>query len=130
MLEAVKFSLFTRLRKVKYRLEILIYWLRNCNQFAGVYIDPTVQITRRSKVKFGSGTVICEHANINTNSLSAGIEMVVGSNCWIGRRNFFSMGELLTIDDYVMTGNDCKFICAGHSFDDCLLYTSPSPRDS
>lgn len=45
----------------------------------------------------------------------------IGSNVYIGRDSFFSVGESITIGDYCIFGNRCSFICSDHQFEDPFI---------
>ena len=51
--------------------------------------------------------------------------IAIGNHCFIGRRNFFSVGEGITLSDYVLCGPNCHFLGAGHKTDNPFLpYTA------
>lgn len=83
------------------------------------YIDKTVHVTGWNSVSIGENTAISEYTWINVNNRTPNHKhIVIGDNCYIGRRNFFSSGWLIEIADYCMTGVDCKFMGSDHRFSD------------
>lgn len=91
---------------------------RKYNVGVGSYVDPDVQIVGWENVTVGRNSVISEGAWINVNFRDNSTErVVIGNNCHIGRRNFFSVGPLIRIKDYGFTGLDCHFLGCGHNID-------------
>lgn len=87
-----------------------------------VYIDPTVQVLGWKNVSIGNRTIICENCWLNVNSRKDNFNHIeIGDNCYIGRRNFFTSGELIKIGSYCMTSIDCKFLGSSHVFDNPLI---------
>ena len=79
------------------------------------YVDPSVQIIGWRNVLIGSNTAISEESWINVNYREKEKDrVIIGNNCHIGRRNFFSSGPLIKIGDYGFTGIDCRFLGCGH----------------
>lgn len=84
------------------------------------YLDPSVQVLGWKNVKIGSYTSIGQDTWINVNHRDKDkIFVVIGNNCTIGRRNFFTSGELIKLGDYCVTSLDCHLLGAEHD------YTSP-----
>lgn len=84
---------------------------------AGTYIDPTAQVLGWAHTRIGKHTTICEGTCINVNHRQPGqLSVIIGDNCFIGRRNFFTSGQSIELKDYCFTGIGCQFIGAGHSF--------------
>ena len=75
--------------------------------------------------------MISEGTWLNVNVCVKGMYHIdIGDNCYIGRRNFFSPGKQIVVGDYFMSGIDCRFISAGHKFEDPLVpYVSTSTTD-
>lgn len=83
------------------------------------YIHPTVQIFGMSNVVLGENSSIGEYSWLNVNHRDNDrIAISIGSNCFIGRGNFFSSGRDIQIGDYCLTTIGCKFICSTHIIDD------------
>lgn len=88
---------------------------RAANLGARTVIDPSVQIIGWRNVRIGEGSVISEGAWINVNDRDgAEPAIVIGNNCFLGRRNFLSSGKRIRIGDYCLTGIDCHFLGADH----------------
>jgi len=97
----------------------------------GSYIDSTVQIIGWQNVNIGSNTVVSEDSWLNVNFREDVAKVIdIGSNCHIGRRNFFSSGPLIRIGDYCMTSVDCHFLGAGHIIEDPMIpYLGSGPSE-
>lgn len=79
------------------------------------YIDPSVRILGWENVVIGDNTVLSEDVWLNINHRKEGhTRIIIGNNCHIGIRNFFSSGPLISIKDYCFTGIDCHFLGCGH----------------
>lgn len=76
------------------------------------YIDPSVQIFGYDKVWIGNNSAISEDTFVNVNR--GRDELLIGNNCYIGRRNYFSTGHSIRIKDFTFTGVDCHFLGCGH----------------
>lgn len=86
------------------------------------YVHPTVQILGLSNVSIGDNTCIGEHSWLNVNHRNDKQTAIdIGSNCFVGRGNFFSSGNKISIGDYCLTTIGCKFICSTHFIDNPLL---------
>lgn len=86
------------------------------------YVDPSVQIIGWRNVTIGCNTTISEESWLNVNFRDESTpKIIIGNNCHIGRRNFFSSGPLIRIKDYGFTGLDCHFLGAGHNIDTPLI---------
>ena len=91
--------------------------LRRRNVGYGSYIEPGVQIFGFEQVFVGSHSTISEDTLLNASRRPTGRDkIVIGNNCHIGRRNYFSTGGLISIGDYGFTGVDCHFLGCGHEF--------------
>lgn len=85
------------------------------------YIDRTVQILGWKYISIGHSSAISEGTWLNVNHrVSEHKHIVIGNNCYIGKRNFLSSGWQIVLSDYCMTGIDCKFMGSDHIFDDPL----------
>lgn len=90
---------------------------RRANVGAGSYIDPSVQIFGLEQVFIGSHSTISENTLLNASHRTEKRDsIVIGDNCHIGRRNYFSTGGLISVADYGFTGFDCHFLGCGHDF--------------
>jgi acetyltransferase-like isoleucine patch superfamily enzyme len=86
---------------------------------SGSYVHPRAQVIGRDQVWIGANTCISEDCWLNVNDRQPGtIGIRIGSNCFIGRQNFFSSGSSIRIADYCLTTLGCRFICASHVVDD------------
>lgn len=81
------------------------------------YIDKTVHVTGWGSILIGENSIISENTWLNVNIRTLNHKhIVIGNNCYIGRRNFFSSGWQIYMSDYIMTGIDCKFMGSDHIF--------------
>ena len=79
------------------------------------YIDRTVQIFGWEAVFVGNNSALSEDVWINANKVrSDETRVMIGNNCHIGRRNYFSTATKISILDYSFTGIDCHFLSCGH----------------
>lgn len=108
---------------INFRLKVLK--LRNSGGYnigRGTYVHKLAQILGKKSFIIGDNSVLSEGSWINVNHPKQGDFAVrIGNNCFIGRRNFFSSGKQITIDDYTLTTNDCQFICSSHVVDNPLV---------
>jgi acetyltransferase-like isoleucine patch superfamily enzyme len=82
------------------------------------YIDPSVCILGWKNVVIGNNTLLSEDVWLNVNHRDEGTNrIIIGNNCHIGKRNFFSSGPLIALKDYCFTGIDCHFLGSGHVID-------------
>jgi len=106
------------LRAAPPRLQCLVASLRargRVERGRGAFIHRSVQILGKNAVAVGSNTVLSQDCWLNVNRRTAGTKaIVIGGNCFIGRRNFFSSGRLIRLQDYVLTANDCHFLGSSH----------------
>ena len=85
------------------------------------YVDPTAQFLGASRVVIGSRCAIGEDCWFNVNHRqAAGPAILIGDSCFIGRRNFLTAASEILLGDYVLTGTDCHFLGANHSYADPL----------
>jgi len=95
------------------------------------YIDHTVQVLGWRSVSIGSSSAISEGTWLNVNARTPGFKhIVIGDNCYIGKRNFFTSGRQIVVSDYCMTGVDCKLMSGDHSSASPLVPYVISPVDS
>lgn len=86
------------------------------------FIDPSVQVLGWEWVDVGQDSVLSEDCWININHREAGQKgVVIGDSCFIGRRNFFTSGERITLGDFCLTGVNCHFLGAGHVASDPMV---------
>ena len=83
------------------------------------FVDKSVRFIGLKNIKIGSHTVIGEDTLFNVNSRGDDEwKIIIGTNCFIGKRNFFSSGLGIYIGDYCLISHDCKFNGSFHLFDD------------
>lgn len=87
------------------------------------YVDPSAQVLGWKQVRIGHHSAISEDTWLNVNDRSGDeARIVIGDNCYIGRRNFFSAGAMIKIGDYTFTGVNCHFLGSDH---DCSSPFAP-----
>ncbi|MBN9142849.1 MULTISPECIES: acyltransferase [unclassified Novosphingobium] len=112
--------LYTSLSRLSHPFRI--WRLRRQHVGAGSYIDKSVNVLGWRNTRIGSNSVICENTCININNRgSREPKVVIGNNCFIGRRNFFSNANQIILKDYCMTGLDCHLNSADHVFNDPFM---------
>lgn len=85
----------------------------------GVYVDPTAQFLGAAQVIIDDHSCIGEDCWFNVNDRSKKTStIIIGRSCFIGRRNFFTVSSQIVVGPYTMTGPDCHFLGANHSFAD------------
>lgn len=120
MLTKLKKSIFVR--KLYYKI---IYLLEKnkykSNIGKSTYIDKSVHIVGLKNIKIGSNTIISDDTWLNVNDRAGGnVAIEIGSNCYIGKRNFFNSAEKITIKDYFMSGINCSVLGSDHVIDEPL----------
>lgn len=86
------------------------------------YVDPSVQVIGWKNVSIGRDSLVSEQTWLNVNYRDNSTpRIIIGNNCHIGRRNFFSSGPLIHIKDYGFTGLDCQFLGCGHNIETPLI---------
>ncbi len=83
------------------------------------FIHRSVQVLGKSAVAVGRNSVLAQDCWLNVNHRDTDAKsIVIGDNCFIGRRNFFSSGRAIVLKDFVLTANDCHFLGSTHVTDD------------
>lgn len=101
---------------------LLTFYYRHKHVGRGSFVDRTVHVLGWRSVQIGDNTSIGEGTCININNRSVpGLKVLVGNNCFVGRRNFFNNGQTIIISDYCMTSIDCRFNGADHIFSNPFL---------
>jgi acetyltransferase-like isoleucine patch superfamily enzyme len=86
------------------------------------YIDRTVHVLGWRSISIGHSSAISEGTWLNVNQRTKDHKhIVIGNNCFIGKRNFFSSGWQIHLGDYCMTGLDCRLMSGDHLFDSPML---------
>jgi acetyltransferase-like isoleucine patch superfamily enzyme len=86
--------------------------------FKKKYIDKSVHFTGKNYVSIGEKTIVSEGTwfNINKNRVNNAIQ--IGQYCFIGKRNFFTAGKAILLEDFVSTSVNCNFLGESHQIDD------------
>jgi carbonic anhydrase/acetyltransferase-like protein (isoleucine patch superfamily) len=88
-------------------------------RFPAVYIASDVLLIGVSRIRIGSDVAIGSGSWLNVNDRNSPLDgLVIGDNCFIGKRNFFSVGRSIILRDYCLTALNCAFIGSSHRYDD------------
>lgn len=99
-----------------------INYLQKQNIGNNSYIDPSTQVVGWKHIRIGENSIISEDTWFNVNHREVdNISIVIGDYCFVGKRNFFTSGNLIKIGDYCLTGINCSFLGSGHIFDSPFL---------
>jgi acetyltransferase-like isoleucine patch superfamily enzyme len=108
--------------KLPVRLRCLITSARMLNNVmigTGSYIHPSVHILGKDHIRIGENSCVSEGCWLNINQrLASKISIEIGNNCFIGKHNFLTSGDRITIGDYTLTTYGCKFIGSTHKVGD------------
>lgn len=109
-----------KLALLKYKNVLARYFSPNIS--SSVLFGSNVQILGIANTLIKGNCTIGEQTLFTINNRSKKeIQLVIGTNTYIGRDNFFSVGKAITIGDYCIFGNKCSFICSDHIFDTPLV---------
>lgn len=85
----------------------------------GSHIHSSVHLLGKANIRVGRNTCVSQGSWLNINHrLKGKIAIEIGNNCFIGKNNFFTSGDMISIGDYTLTSIDCKFIGSTHKIDD------------
>lgn len=102
----------------RFRGSINTHFIKKQNIGKNSYVDPSVQVIGWRNIRIGQNSIISEDTWININHRGEeNLSVIIGDNCFIGRRNFFTSGTLIKIGNYCLTGVDCNFLGSGHIYD-------------
>lgn len=87
-------------------------------RFPRVSFGPNVQIIGMKNIVIGRGTCIAEDSWLNVCVRDEMIRMIIGSNCYIGRRSVFNTAGRLELGDYCLLGPGVYIGDADHIFSD------------
>lgn len=79
-----------------------------------IFIGKDVQIIGYKNILFGQNIFISDGVWMNVNKRDLSKRLRIGNNSFIGRNNFFTVGESITLGDYFFSSIGCKFIGASH----------------
>jgi acetyltransferase-like isoleucine patch superfamily enzyme len=117
-----KLKKFITVNRIYYRLKFIFAKLKyKPNIGINTYIDKSVHLIGLKHIKIGSNNIISDDTWFNVNDREEGkIGIEVGSNCYIGKRNFFNSAAKITLKDYFMSGINCSFLGSDHVIDNPL----------
>jgi acetyltransferase-like isoleucine patch superfamily enzyme len=88
-------------------------------RFPSVYIASDVLLIGVFRIRIGSNVAIGSGSWLNVNDRRSPLDgLVIGDNCFIGKRNFFSVGRSIILREYCLTALNCAFIGSSHRYDD------------
>ena len=83
------------------------------------YIHPSVHVIGKNNVFIGNNVCVSEGTWLNVNHRIKGkFSIKIGDYCFIGKRNFFTSGDLIEIGSFTLTTIECKFIGSSHNIHD------------
>lgn len=110
------------LSKLPIRLRCVLQSMRHGGSIrmgSGSYIHSSVHMLGKDNISVGSNTCVSEGCWLNVNhGNKIGQAITIGDNCFVGKQNFFTSGDFISIGDYTLTAIGCKFIGSTHKFDD------------
>jgi acetyltransferase-like isoleucine patch superfamily enzyme len=88
-------------------------------RFPSAYIASDVLLIGVVRMRLGANVAIGSGSWLNVNDRKSRPEgLVIGDNCFIGKRNFFSVGRSIILRDYCLTALNCAFIGSSHRYHD------------
>ena len=94
----------------------------------GSFVAASAQVIGWRETRIGKYTCIGDDTFININHRGPGkIGLIIGDNCFIGKRNFFTTGKQIRIGDYCITAPGCQFLGAYHQYDNPFTSYAMSP---
>jgi acetyltransferase-like isoleucine patch superfamily enzyme len=88
-------------------------------RFPSVYIASDVRLIGLGRMRLGANVAIGRGSWLNVNDRrSPDAALVIGDNCFIGQRNFFSVGRSIVLRDYCLTALNCAFVGSSHCYHD------------
>jgi acetyltransferase-like isoleucine patch superfamily enzyme len=88
-------------------------------RFPSAYIASDVLLSGALRIRIGPNVAIGSGSWLNVNDRKSPSDgLVIGDNCFIGKRNFFSVGRSIILRDYCLTALNCAFIGSAHRYDD------------
>ncbi|MBK2085594.1 acyltransferase [Francisella adeliensis] len=100
-----------------YHKFINLFYKKNIGK--NTFIDKSVSVLGWKSVSIGRNSALSQDTWININHRkNHSKQCVIGDFCYIGKRNFFSVGENISIGSYTMTSTDCRLLGSNHLFDD------------
>lgn len=87
-------------------------------RYRGVYLGKNIQIIGLDNIEIGKGSTLGDYLWINVNNRDNKKSVHIGKYSNIGRNNFISVGDKLTIGDYFLSSCYCSIIGASHKYTD------------
>lgn len=89
-----------------------------------LFLGKNVQIIGINNISFGRNVFISDGSWINLNNRDNQKHLYIGNNSFIGRNNFFTVGDEIVLDDYFFSSVNCKIIGASHEKDPFVPYSA------
>ncbi len=124
LISKIRSLLIDPLKNIQHKIQhkIKINRLKIQNIGLNSYVDPSVQVLGWENVKIGENSCIGEDVLININLREKGkLGLSIGNNCYIGRRSFFTTGDLIRIKDYCLIAMDNQFLGSDHIYESPFL---------
>lgn len=132
MKQIIKKSFF--LQKIYYKILFFKKSISKKNIPTNTYIDKSVHMVGLKNIKIGNNSIISEGSWLNVNNrINSKIGIDIGSNCYVGRRNFFNSGDIIKINNFFMSGINCSFLGSDHIFNDPVvpyIYSGTTVKNS
>jgi acetyltransferase-like isoleucine patch superfamily enzyme len=94
----------------------------NRNISSKIFLGPNVQFFGLDNIIIKENCTIGENSLFTINNRSnKDIQLTIGSNVYIGRDNFITVGKSVYISEYCILGNNCSLICADKVFNSPLI---------
>ena len=85
----------------------------------GSFMHHSVHLLGKDNIRIGENVCVSEGCWFNVNHrIKDKVSIKIGNNCFIGKQNFFTSGDLISIGDYTLTTIGCKFIGSSHNVED------------
>jgi acetyltransferase-like isoleucine patch superfamily enzyme len=106
---------YSRICSIRIFIWRIVCWPR-------VSIDRSVKVIGWRNISFGRNVAIGARSMLNINHRDHGIKLIFGDNAFIGVDNFFSIGQMIKISEYVNTAPHCAFVGSAHVYSNVDLH--------
>lgn len=110
MLTSKTYAIFSHFLSIPWRIKALFI----------CHVSIGAKIIGWKSICLGRNSVISAGTWININHRGNGIQFSIGNNSFIGRDNFFTVGNNISIGPYCLTASNCSFIGSSHVIVDPL----------
>ena len=109
------------LKIVYWRSRSILLKLLFVTRSNGVYIGKNLQIIGLNNIEIGKGSTLGDYLWINVNNRDNKKSVHIGEYSNIGRNNFITVGDELTIGDFFFSSCYCSIIGAHHQYTDPFI---------